>query len=1251
MKRAGFMMALIALGMLFAQSIDFTPDETAFTVVSDIPGRLDLRLEIDAMKIGEISIEGSKYNTISIGDWGRLTKTGYPALPQLGKRIAVPQNAVVRVEMTNVKRRVIPNVTPLPAQPPAVDEVGAKTPPFTVDRGFYSGGDVYPEKNAWEQERARVRGVEMALIRFAPVSWDASTRELTVIESCDITISYSSGNIYDERLHSRWFDALYYQRVLNRNQLSPASNDSRSRDSGADLIIITSSDMEEAAENLREWKQKMGYITAIACIEDIGDSNDDIANYIEEAYETWDIPPSFVIFLGDAEIIECDHVSSAISYENVGTDLTYLCMDGYNDYYPDIAAGRISVDDAEEAMTVVDKIIGYEAQPPQQASFYQNATVCAYFQDDEEDGYESRRFVKTSEEIRDWMLEEGYTVERIYCTSDYQNPTHYNDGEYANGEPIPDELLRENGFEWDGDDEDISSAIESGAFIVNHRDHGISRNFTYDSGTDPTFDGWGDPYFDSWNVQSLHNGDLLPFVFSINCQTGWFDGETDYDPSKSYESFCEEFIRNEDGGAVGAYGASRSSLSGYNDFFVRGYYDSMWEHFMPDYFHIDSGGSTSLMMLTGLMAMEEFWEQDEYSEYEFYIFHNFGDPTLRIWRQQPTELTVEHPSSLELTLVNIPITVSEIGGVATCIFDDEIVGRSEITENSFTLELDEPVDMPGTATLTINIRDHQVYEGTIEFIQPSAGFVLIDSLIVSDPSGNADGEWDAGEELNLQFYYRNAGTLASDPITAVLSPDEFIELDSDSAMIGTLTPGGIGFFEATGTLSMQCDDGQDVDITATIENSAGNFEDLFEIPAVFQPKMVCEIDSVYTEIDQPEQDQIPVTVQNVGAAPLEIEIVNYSNQAADLTAPESYITAPSSAEFENLNELTMMVWFYIPEGCSPGYILYKGESFLNRSFQLAMPNINSLNYAVINSNGENASRNLSHNFEPDHWYHFALTASENGMKSYLDGILMEEDEFTPPVRYNDEAFYFGSAMNGVYEFNGLLDGLTFFSRELSAVEIMEKSCRIIPDQEIGLIGYYPFDEDTGSTNVVTGIEGTDVGEASFNQVGAPISTWLYCDPVTLVVPGYSQLDFDLNFSPQSYTAGLYESYIELDSNSSYGSPTTIQVTLNYTYFSIGDEPQPQQGFQVSLMSNPFTPGIRPGGFRFSLAEPTEVEITLYNIKGQRVRKLVSERKAEGAHSVTWDGRDQTGKSVGSGVYFARIVAGKHHVTRKMLLIR
>ncbi len=1256
MKRAGFLLALMVVTMLCAQTINLQPEQTGLTVISDSPGRLDLRLEINEINIGKTSVNGTQFNTLSIGDWNNLTQTGYPALPQFGKRIAVPRNASVSISMSNVKRTTISDIFPFPAQPPALDEVGAKTPPFSYNADYYQRGSRYPEKPILEQDRGIVRGVELALVRFAPVSWDASTHELTIIESCDITITYSAGSLYDERLHSRWFDSLYRQRILNKEQLTPANPSRNLRDIGADLVIITSEEMQNAAEALQEWKQETGFITEIAYVETIGNDADDISDYLDQAYEDWDIPPSFVIFLGDSDIVPCDYLASAISSGSVGTDLPYLCMDGYWDYYPDIASGRISVDDDNQAMLVVQKIIHYESNPPEQTSFYQHATVAGYFQDNADDynymdGYEDRRFVKTSEEIRDWLLDEGYDVERIYYTPDDRNPTNYNSGSYANGEPIPNELLRENGFGWDGEDGDISAAIQSGTFILNHRDHGISRNYTYDDGSDPSFDGWGDPHYDTDDIESLSNGDLLPFVFSINCQTGWFDGETDQDQNKCFESFCEEFIRHEDGGAVGAFGASRTSLSGYNDMFVRGYFDSMWENFMPDYSNMESGGHSSIAMLSGLIAMEDHWDQGLYSEYTFAIFHNFGDPTLRIWRRQPTEITVEHPASLELSTTQFPITVSETGAIATLSFNGEILARTEVESNTFNLVLDVPLEIPGIAVLTVDKRDFLVYRSEIDIVPPSSGFILVDSLSVADANGNQDGECDAGEEIGITIHFRNAGTVQSDPVTVSLSPDNFIELSEESFNVSGIEAGQTGSHELTGTLSAQCENMQEVVIGVSIVNEAGEYSEGYAIPVVRLPKMITEVDSVYTQIDEPDQMQIPLTLENVGGEALEFDIVNYSNQAADLTNPDSYVTLPTSDAFNNLNEMTFMTWFRIPEGCTPGYLLFKGDSFVSRCFQLAIPNMNAINYSVLNQDGSNFNRNLAYSLEPDQWYHFAVTVSEDGMRSFINGIMVAEDDFEPPVRYNDETFYVGSTIGGAYEFNGFLDGLAFFSEALLDTQIMEMSFHINPDAQPNLIAYFPLDNTTGTMDVVTGETGSVSGDVSFDIAGSPMLSWMGCNPISSEIPAHDQMDVELTFAPEDFQDGLYESFIEIQSNSAYGYSVIIPVTMYYTYQSIEDQPEPVSSHSVSLLANPFTPGLRNGGIRLNLPEPVEVEIALYNIKGQKVRQLVSSEKIQGSRSIVWDGKDYSGKTVRSGVYFARVITGNKSVIKKMLLIR
>ncbi len=82
--------------------------------------------------------------------------------------------------------------------------------------------------------------------------------------------------------------------------------------------------------------------------------------------------------------------------------------------------------------------------------------------------------------------------------------------------------------------------------------------------------------------------------------------------------------------------------------------------------------------------------------------------------------------------------------------------------------------------------------------------------------------------------------------------------------------------------------------------------------------------------------------------------------------------------------------------------------------------------------------------------------------------------------------------------------------------------------------------------------------------------------------------------------------------------------------------------------NPFNPSTT---IRFTLPQFGKAELAIYSITGQRVRTLVSGALSEGAHSVAWDGRDDSGKAVSSGVYLSRLSAGKHAATGKMVLLR
>ena len=204
------------------------------------------------------------------------------------------------------------------------------------------------------------------------------------------------------------------------------------------------------------------------------------------------------------------------------------------DIMPDLAIGRIPVSTLEDAQIVVDKTIGYEQSPPMDADFYDNTSFASYFQCCQDpitfgvfeflgveipevtliDGVDMRAYVETAELVRDHLMGEGYTLERIYTTD-----TTYNSGyagntapdRYYDGSLMPSDLNRSSGFPWDGDTQDIVDAVNEGRFLVLHRDHGSSS-------------GWSKPSFRTSDLGSLSNGELLPVIFSVDCASGRFDG-------------------------------------------------------------------------------------------------------------------------------------------------------------------------------------------------------------------------------------------------------------------------------------------------------------------------------------------------------------------------------------------------------------------------------------------------------------------------------------------------------------------------------------------------------------------------------------------------------------------------------------------------------------------------------------------------------------------------------------------------------
>jgi hypothetical protein len=114
------------------------------------------------------------------------------------------------------------------------------------------------------------------------------------------------------------------------------------------------------------------------------------------------------------------------------------------------------------------------------------------------------------------------------------------------------------------------------------------------------------------------------------------------------------------------------------------------------------------------------------------------------------------------------------------------------------------------------------------------------------------------------------------------------------------------------------------------------------------------------------------------------------------------------------------------------------------------------------------------------------------------------------------------------------------------------------------------------------------------------------------------------------TQGQQNYYLISLTDTENNIPVVIRTTLSQNY------------------PNPFNPITT---INYSITEEGTVELTVYNIKGQKVKTLVNERKEAGQHSIVWNGKDNTNKTVSSGIYFYSLSTGKKNMKKKMLLLK
>ncbi len=129
---------------------------------------------------------------------------------------------------------------------------------------------------------------------------------------------------------------------------------------------------------------------------------------------------------------------------------------------------------------------------------------------------------------------------------------------------------------------------------------------------------------------------------------------------------------------------------------------------------------------------------------------------------------------------------------------------------------------------------------------------------------------------------------------------------------------------------------------------------------------------------------------------------------------------------------------------------------------------------------------------------------------------------------------------------------------------------------------------------------------------------------------------------------------EKTSSSDFRISESVLVQLDgavepFTNVEIGDlRPLPDAYGLDRNAPNPFNPSTVIG---FQLPEAGTVRLVIYNLLGQQIRELVNEKMEAGYFTTTWDGTDELGRRVASGVYLYRIQVGAFSAVQRMLLLK
>jgi hypothetical protein len=181
------------------------------------------------------------------------------------------------------------------------------------------------------------------------------------------------------------------------------------------------------------------------------------------------------------------------------------------------------------------------------------------------------------------------------------------------------------------------------------------------------------------------------------------------------------------------------------------------------------------------------------------------------------------------------------------------------------------------------------------------------------------------------------------------------------------------------------------------------------------------------------------------------------------------------------------------------------------------------------------------------------------------------------------------------------------------------------------------------------------------------------DVHAFTLTGSSRFTLDGGFTPQTAGAAPALFPVAFDAAGATAGPYTATLTLHtrdqqdlsgaidradlvwdlsatvsgVVDVAVGPSGPERAGF-LSIAPNPFRPATQ---IRFGMLRPGRADLSVYSVSGRLVRTLTRGTRDAGTHAEAWDGRDDSGRDLAPGIYFARLVTDEVTETRKLVKIR